>query len=488
MEINQYFISNVPFTYPQNGRTFSFGNFTLWAHENLEITSLKKTSQELLLLGFIFDPDFPQKSNFEILEDLVEKLEMKSDSFFNHINKLTGRFVLLFKTDDIIMILNDAAAQRQVFYRFQNDDFYATSSPKLFYEATNFEFKIPAEKIKILKSKRFKVLEEWFPGDEYVDSYLKRLLPNFFINLESQSVKRIPFQVQNISKQELKENIKNQIFGSIEASALRFGKILFGVTAGSDSRLVFNSMPLEEKIEYFLYKRESENDIDFKIAKKLTQKKKINLSVIQPEKLSDSFLKFYKAQFLYPRILSKLRNIQWLKNNFKNSNALIITGYAGELYRNCTNTLNPYQHHFSTSKDFIDYLYYPKTEYLDNSMKSWMRSAEEYLKNCKNLSFLDLFHWEHHMALYGGKYTYEQDLSGVELFCPLANRQIILNLIHNTTSKERSAPNGVIYQIIDETSPEWKGIPYNPKPIRKKLKDFVFSKLPLKVVNRIINR
>src|SRR5690606_35597863 len=101
---------------------------------------------------------------------------------------------------------------------------------------------------------------------------------------------------------------------------------------------------------------------------------------------------------------------------------------------------------------------------------------------------LDLFHWEQHMAPYCAQYAFEQDISGVEMFCPLSNRQMILNLIHNTTKEERSTPHGLIYQIINETSPEWRDIPYNPKPFLKKLKDEVFKVLPLKIVNRVINR
>ena len=488
MYINQYFISNAPFKSPENGKILPLGNLDIWAHENLELTEVKSPSIQLVLLGFILDPYFPQKSNSDILQDLTEHSESSIDSFFHHLNQLTGRFVLLFKNEEKTLILNDPAGQRQVFYRFEDANFYATSSPKLFYDVTDFEFKIPEEKLKILKSKRFKLLEEWFPGDEYLDSHLKRLLPNFFMQTDTQSIKRIPFKVQIISTQELKEIIRNQIYGSMEASIARFDKILFAVTAGSDSRLIFNSMPREEKIDYFLYKRESENDIDLKIAKKLTQKKKINLSVIQPDKLSDSFLPLFTSQFLYPRILSKLRNIEWLKSHFQNTNTVVIAGYAGEMLRDSTNSINPFQTHFRNAEDFVEYLHYPKTHYLENSIRNWVDSASEYLENCNHLSLLDLFHWEQHMAPYCAQYAFEQDISGVELFCPLANRQMILNLIHNTTIEERSAPNGIIYELINENSPEWKDIPYNPKPTFKKLKDLLFKSLPLKIVNRIINR
>lgn len=487
MFINQYFISNTSFQSPKDGKLSSIGQFTIWSHENLEVTEFQTEIVEMVLLGFAFQPNFPVKSNLEILQNLAAH-PISSDSFFNFFNQLTGRFVLIIQNAEQTFILNDPGAQRQVFYHFEENNFSATSSPKLFYDLTAFEFKISTEKQKILNSKRFKFLEEWFPGDEYLDEKLKRLLPNFFLEIENKKLNRIPFQVQKFTKDELKKYIQNQIYGSMEACLLRFDKVLNAVTAGSDSRLIFNATPRDEKIDYFLFKRESENDVDLKIAKELTHQKKINLNVIQPEKLSDQFLSEFKKQFLHPRVLSKLRNIEWLKENCQNKNTVVIAGYAGEMLRNSTNSINPYQNQFKSSEDFVEYLHFPKTNYLEKSMKNWIDSTFEYLEKCDNLSWLELFHWEHHMAPYCAAYAFEQDISGVEMFCPLSNRQMILNLIHNTTAEERSAPNGIIYQIINENSPEWKDIPYNPKPFHKKLKDEIFKQLPLKVVNLIINR
>ena len=487
MFINQYYISNRSFQSPADGKLTTIGSFTIWSHENLETTYHQNEDVYLVLLGFAFQPNFPENSNLEILETLAE-YAFSSPEFFNYFNQLTGRFVLLVKSKDQTFIFNDPGGQRQVFYTFENGDFYATSSPKLFYDLTEYKLRIPVEKQIILDSKRYKILEEWFPGDEYLDEKLKRLLPNFFLEIENKKLIRIPFQAQKFTKEDLKKYIQNQIYGAMEACLLRFHHVLNAVTAGSDSRLIFNATPRDEKLDYFLYKRESENDVDLKIAKELTKKKKINLTIIQPEKLSAEFITHFKNQFLYPRVLSKLRNIEWLKKNYQNKNTIVIAGYAGEMLRNSTNSINPYQNRFDNPEDFVDYLHYPKTDYLKKSMEKWVGSTNEYLENCKHLSLLDLFHWEQHMAPYCAKYAYEQDISGVEIFCPLSNRQLILNLIHNTTTNERSAPNGIIYQIINETSPEWKGIPYNPKPFHKKLKDEIFKRLPLTFVNRIINR
>lgn len=486
MQVNQYFISNKPFQTPKNGKLITIGEFSIWAHENLGVTEYTSESVHLILLGFFVHPDSPQKKNEDILTEL-SSFTILSKEFFHFLNQLVGRFVLIVRKENNFIILNDSRAQRQIFYFYKDNDLYITSSPKLFYDLTNFEFHIPKDKQVILSSKRYKVLDEWFPGDEYLDNHLKRLIPNFYLDIYSREAKRIPFSILNMSKKNLKDYIKKQIIGAAEACAYRYENILFAVTGGSDSRLILSLNPSLKNASYFIYDREEKNSIDVKISKELTDKKGIILNIVKPKELSNGFLSFYKNQFLYPRIISKTQNFEWLSKNCQTAKSIVITGYSGEIYRNKILSVNPYHKKFQTPEDFIDYFHYPKSQYLERMLKDWLDSARNYIKDCNHLTLPELFYWEIHVA-YSAQYVFEQDVSGVEMFCPLSNRQMILNLIHNTTAEERSAPNGIIYQIINETSPQWKDIPYNPKPFHKKLKDTIFNLLPLSMVNRLINR
>lgn len=487
MLLNQFVASTIDFHIKNRGRKLSFSNLIIWADESLEVTLTQKPHQKLLLIGFIFDPRSPNRTNQEIL-DQINSFKFLSNEFFNEINILTGRFVIVAEANNKCIVLNDPAAQRQVYYHFHNECVFFGSSPKLIYEILKKDFLIPNNKKKIIESKRFKVLEQWFPGDEFMDDNLKRLLPNFYLDISKKNTLRIPVQFRTLDKSQIKHSLSNLIYGSLEACSNRFEKVMFAITAGSDSRLLLNYSPKKENIFYFLYKRENENNIDRQIAQQLANKKNITLNVLEPKNLSSDFLDKYKSQFLRPRILSKLRNIELLKNKYANSNTVVIAGYAGELLRNSTNSINPYHRKFETANDFVNYLNYPSNSYLHQSMSDWIKTTKEYLDNSKNLNLLDLFHWEHHMAPYCAQYSYEQDFSSVEIFCPLANRQMIFDLIHNTTAKERSNPNGIIYQLIKEVSPEWNEIPYNPKPFIKIIKDKIFKVLPISIVNRMINR
>lgn len=486
MEINQFFISNMPFEIPENGKVTNLGDMKIWTHSNLEFSRVQSRSVDFLLLGFWVHPDFPKLSNEAILNHLSSLNELSTE-FFDYLNQLVGRFVFIQKSDKNFIILNDARAQRQVFYHFDNENFYCTSSPQLFYKLIKFPFEIPTDKKVILTSRRYKVLDEWFPGDEYIEEKLKRLYPNFYLNISTQKLERIPFTIWEMSSTELKEYLKNQIIGGTKACLNRFTTIYFGVTGGSDSRFILSLNSDLENVTYFIYDREEKNKIDVELAKKLTERKNISLKIIRPKELSLSFLAFYKEQFLHPRVISKTQNYEWLKDNLGNKNAVVITGYSGEIYRNKILSVNPYHKNFDTVEDLIDYFHYPKSDYLEKMLADWLPSAKQYIQKCNHLTIPELFYWEIHVA-YSALYAFEQDISGVEMFCPLSNRQMILNLIHNTTAEERSAPNGIIYQIINESSPEWKGIPYNPKPFHKKIKDEIFKVLPLKVVNLLINR
>lgn len=484
---NQYIITNTQGKFPDGGNVLKLEEWSIWTHNELSISICNEGKAILTLIGFIFYPDKPENSIVQILKEL-NQYEFYTDSFFNFFNQMTGRFILMVVFNTKIYILNDAGAQRQVYYHFQEEKLFCTSSPQLFNSFFNSDWKVTDEKRVIVQSIRYKKLEQWFPGGEFIDNKLHRLLPNFYLDVMTRKEVRIPFQVKKWEDvDQLKNYIYRQINGSLKASSIYFEKNLIAVTAGSDSRLILSCLDQTVSPEYFIYRREFENEIDYKISNLMIKKIGKNLTVIQPPENSKSFINEFQKQFLFPRIISKLRNIEWLKNNYDHTNTVVIAGYAGELLRNSVNSINPFHKKFDAIVDFVDYLHYPPTEYLNNSITQWFHSTSEYIKNCENLSLLDLFHWEQHMAPYCGLYSFEQDFSGVEIFCPLSNRQLILNLIQNTSDDQRSLPDGLIYQIINERKPEWNNIPYNPKPFVKKLKDEIFKILPLIWVNRLIN-
>ena len=77
--------------------------------------NLWKCSKRIVLLGYLLDPFSPRKSNYSILETLLENND-NINSLVVATNKLCGRFIIIFIVENMMCILNDATGFRSVFY------------------------------------------------------------------------------------------------------------------------------------------------------------------------------------------------------------------------------------------------------------------------------------------------------------------------------------------------------------------------------------
>ena len=76
------------------------------------------------LLGNIFDPTILEHSRVKICKELLQLLTDNEQKMIEKINKLIGRFVIIYYKNDTIYLINDASGMRSVFYGVINDNFY----------------------------------------------------------------------------------------------------------------------------------------------------------------------------------------------------------------------------------------------------------------------------------------------------------------------------------------------------------------------------
>src|SRR4051812_23944339 len=110
-------------------QTFSFDTWQnlrvgneayLSVHPDLEVTKSSSNGKEIILLGFILDPFTPDKTNQEIVDEIV----CQSCSFDEIVDKtepLGGRWAIIYRDNRTIQVFNDPCGQRLVYY-FRNDE------------------------------------------------------------------------------------------------------------------------------------------------------------------------------------------------------------------------------------------------------------------------------------------------------------------------------------------------------------------------------
>ena len=122
-----------------------FDALYIWAHSNLNVSVAKRSAKQLAIIGFVIDPIKPNETNDSIAEQLVDACTIVEDLFIN-IQSLTGRFVLLFKTDKSFVVAGDACHLRQIYFAFTKKGIVITSSLKLFLNLFNYKVEINPKK------------------------------------------------------------------------------------------------------------------------------------------------------------------------------------------------------------------------------------------------------------------------------------------------------------------------------------------------------
>ena len=478
MKINQYFITNDD-SILINDAEFSVNtidDFKIYSHKKLKVNRFEKETTKLVLLGDVFDPFQPEFSNEEIGNALIELTTI--DGLLKAVDKFTGRFVLLVKIEGKHYMLSDFFGQRQVYYWFEENRFYASSSDKLLLDALGLDLHMDAEKKALSTSNYFlKIHEHWFLGKTDWDNRLMKLLPNHYLNIDKAEEERIPvFVTLKEDKTQIEKEVLGILKNSVEAYSKRY-ELMLGLTSGYDSRvLLASSVFLKNNIKYFTFNR---NDTyvkrDVSIAKKLAETFNLDYQTIDTEALTPQFLELFKDQFLVPRILDKTKNIQWFKNqNF--SNTAVISGNGGALIRSIYNESD-----FKDSKTICEAIEYESNDFHLMALDEWLLSAKNFA-SINGLLVSDLFYLEVRLGKWGNKMVHEMDISGVEEFTPYNNRHLMFSLLLNYNAAERKT---ITLNLLQQSVEGITNLPFNPKTWKDRVKKVIFYEYYKKQIQKI---
>lgn len=476
MKINQYFITNND-RISMDADDFCLNkidDYFIYSHNKLKVNSFKYSSNALVILGDIFNPAKPDQSNTDIGNALVK--EESIDHVLQAIDKLTGRFVLFLKIDNTCYLVSDFYCQRQVYYWFDDDLFYASSSPKLILDTLNLDLSIGEEKSKLRTSNYFlKIHEHWLLGETDWDDRLLKLLPNHYLDIVKEHTTRIPiFALKASNRSQLEKEILSILKNSIDAYSKRYD-LMQGLTSGHDTRLLMSlSITLKNTIKYFTFSR---NDAyvnrDVAIAKQLANKFNLDHRVIETEKLTEEFKAEFETEFLVPRLLDKTKNIQWFKNsNFKNT--AVVSGNGGT--RSVYNDDN-----FKNSISICNEIEYEANTFHVKLLDSWLETAKTYaIKNDISLGYL--FYLEMRMGKWGNKMVYEMDITNIEEFIPYNNRHLLFSILLNYNEEEHKT---ITLNLLEQSFEGITKIPINPKTWKDTVKKIIFYEYYKKWIQRI---
>lgn len=450
---------------------FNFGNYTLYAHPDLTHFHLKKENIDVILLGYIYDPCNHEKKENDILREIAEKPNPKgiADILYG----LSGRFVLIVKENNRLILFNDACGLRSFFYAHYNGNLQLASQPLLLKMVTGNLVEKKERYRSFFDSEYGKKKENWFPSGTSLYEGVSHLTPNHYLDSQTlrqhrywptEEYKLNPYDSSFENFSELLQNI--MIEGSLKY------KLALGVTAGFDSRIILSaSKPVKDRMLFYTlkYRDMDMSSRDISIPSKLNKVMDFNHQVMDCQIPVDSH---FAEIYLQNSDMAHLDDWGFIAYGISKNlpeGRMAIKGSCSETGR-CYFYKSGKHPDVSSGEDLLSYNpNWKGISFIEDRLNNWF---DEIKDNKINLGYpiLDLFHWEISTGSWQMQNQLEWDIVH-ETFTPFNNRKL-LDIMLRIPTKYRSKPNN--YKLYRDTIkkfwPQALTQPVNPEKTRDMIK------------------
>ena len=438
-------------------KTF-FGPYKLWFDERLSYATVRTNKIGVGILGLAINPFDFLYNNQDISEVLFDKLLISENDFFDYVDKLTGAFLIFYRINDKVRLLQDACATKPVYYHTNGENLTVASHINIVAKIHALPKKPAA--IEILKNDSYKAdPSPYLPGIVTAYKGVYPLTANNLLDCHTcKSIRFFPREL--LPTTEFNESLVHELAEIFQTQARLLADsrdIAIAITAGKDSRLTlsaFQELSSRSFCFTFFNKETGQFQKDVEIGKQLTSKKGFNHNSYD---LSNYHSKSFNQVF------------------FKNSPHGIwpkaANLYAAEFKENLV--------HVRSTVSEVGRCFYAKGregESFDASMlaekytitevgrRSEMKNIfEEYISRTNfdqscffNYHYLDLFYWEHRNSKWQGILCQEAEM-GSDVFIPYNNREILKGFLSVPVMDRLSAR--LHLALIDYMEPRFASIP-----------------------------
>ncbi len=459
---NQYLVTHQAIDNLINWSELILGKFFFYFHPSLRTSFTVNSNSELLIIGDVYNHNFPEKTNKEIAFDLNNNFFdffdlLKSDYTLS----LCGTFLIFYFStkEDALFVVGDAATQRELYYLKDNEKIIALgATDKVINEFFPLKEKEDLYSKEFYNSNAFKKRKTFVCSSTNYEN-LYRLKPNFYLNISKcQDIRYFPFEkVKQVSLEEAIQRGAEIIKNYIKAANLRY-QILIPVSAGWDSRLLLAaSKDIQKEVTYYVLQTSPKGakHYDIRIPRKLMLSLKLPIEIINySKKLKQSEIKIAENSISFYR----KENLEYIVNYFnkKHPNKITLNGNISEIAR------MEFDEVFNLNPKKICFLQkYPRLTYAEKQYAEWLNS-NKILFEKNGLRVLDMLYWEENCANWAAKSKTEFSTFGTEVLSPFNSRELLL-LLNGINKKYRRKQNPVIYKkIIQQLWPEVLCAPVNP--------------------------
>ena len=452
-----------------------FGQYNLYAHPDLEISTATTTDTNVTvtLLGYIIDPNFPDRSNADILStilNLTDSVERISD----YLSTVSGRFVLIISTATETFLFHDPCGLRSVYYTKYNGQVFVGSQPLIIKQI--LPLKYGERFFSYFQSSYPKInIEHWLPSGCSLLEEVQHLVPNHYLCFST--VEQIRYWPKKpLPKKRVNEIVTEaaDLLKRLMIAANNRFELALPLTAGLDSRILLGaSKSISSEIYFYTlqYRNLDSSSNDIKIPVALLKDLGLNHNLIDCRRpVTEEFRDIYEQNAL-PAHMDDWGIIACGMLDTYPQDRVCVKGNCSEIarcyyYKNGT-------HRPITSSDQIVALEegWHKIPFVRDYMSTWYDRAIEAATEA-NIDILDLLYWEHRMGSWQAQSQLEWDIVQ-EAYTPF-NHRGLLELLLSVPAELRSAPNYLVYKMMLEVLwPEVMRYRVNPTTTKQRVKNIL---------------
>ncbi len=411
----------------QNWKRFRLSEgFLLSVHPELGVTQVSDGDNSLVLLGYILDPLNPTFTDRQILTSLLRACSTE-ERFFEALDGLGGRFVLVSCIHGCWRVIHDAAGFRQVYYHTDlRGRLWVAGEVSLLVENCGLEQDQELRRELFSLPLFFSSQEFWYPSGLTLFRGAARLLPNHYLDMQRGKAVRF-WPRGTMRRYPLDTSIEyacSVIEGLMESAVNRFDTAL-GLTAGLDSRIVLAaSKDMRQQIYFFTHTHPklSSSGADITVPASILARFGLRHNLVPelPVQGDREFLSLINRNVVTARY-SKVRNAYTMFKHFQELGRefVVTNGVCGEVTRNFY--LVPGV--IKVDSRFLSLLAGMQgSEKVEMALEGWLGDIRTRVESQDHL--LDLFYWEQRTGSWAAQSYSEYDIA-FESFSPFNCRSLI---------------------------------------------------------------
>ena len=451
------------------------GSFHLYAHPDVQLSTVTSADTKITvsLVGYIIDPDYPQRSNTDILNtiaDFADSVEKISE----YMCSVSGRFVLILNTAKETLLFHDPCGLRTVYYTQYDGKIFVGSEPNILKEV-----------IPLMEGERFSSyfgssyaktkIEHWIPSGCSLFEEVHHLIPNHYLRFSTLEQTRY-WPARILPRRQVDEVVADatDLLKRLMIAANNRFKLALPLTAGRDSRMLLGaSKSISSEIYFYTlqYRDLSSRSNDIKIPTELLRSLGLRHNLIDCRKnVSEEFIEIYQRNTSLAHV-DDWATIAYGMTGTYPQDRIAVKGICSEIVRGHYDRYGTRRPVISPDEIVALVDGWHTIPFARDQVVTWYDQTIEVAAET-NMDILDLFYWEHRNGSWQAQGQLEWDIVQ-EAYCPF-NHRGIHEMMLGVSARFRHAPNYKLNKMmLNVLWPEVTRQPLNPATAKDRLTDIL---------------